>query len=111
LYQNKCLPDPQKQRDRSWISITTWNLIDKRAFAVRWRQPDEVIHSLSKAIWQSLRKDRRQRAEKVSREIETKIQSGNVHGAFELLRGWYRRRGGKSPRPTRKDLNLIQSQF
>ena len=70
-----------------------------------------MIQSLSKAIWQSLRKDRRQRVEKVSREIETKIQSGNVHGAFELLRGWYRRRGGKSPRPTRKDLNLIRSQF
>jgi hypothetical protein len=34
LKQNKCLPDPQKQRDRSWISITTWNLIDKCAFAV-----------------------------------------------------------------------------
>jgi hypothetical protein len=49
--------------------------------------------------------------EKVSQEIETKIQSGNVHGAFELLRGWYCRHGGKSPRPTHKDLILIRSQF
>lgn len=37
--------------------------------------------------------------------------AGNVKGAFELLSGWYRRSGGKPPRPTRKDLNLIQSQF
>jgi hypothetical protein len=101
----------KKQRDRSWISITTWNLIDKHAFAVQWWQRDEVIHSLSKAIWQSLRKDWCQCAEKGSQEIETKIQSSNGHGAFELLCGWYHRHGGKSPRPTHKDLNLIRSQF
>jgi hypothetical protein len=48
---------------------------------------------------------------KVSREIETKILSGNAHGAFELLRDWYRKRGGNPPRPTCKDLNHIRSQF
>jgi hypothetical protein len=40
-----------------------------------------------------------------------RVQSGKVHGTFELLRGWYHRHGGKSPRPTHKDLNLIWSQF
>jgi hypothetical protein len=106
------MPSRSSKTKRSiWILITTWNLIDKCAFAVRWQQPDEVIHSLSKAIQQSLRKDRCRRAEKVSQEIETKFQSGNVHGAFELLCGWYRKCDGKSPRPTHKDLNLIQSQF
>lgn len=89
LKENKYVPDPKKQRDRSWISMTTWNLIDKRTFAVRWRQPAETIHSLSKTIRQSLKRDRRRRAAKVSREIETKILSGDVHGAFDLLRGWY----------------------
>jgi hypothetical protein len=56
-----------------------------------------MINSLSKAIWQSLRKDWCWHAEKVSREIETKILSGNVHGAFKILHGWYCRHGGIPP--------------
>jgi hypothetical protein len=57
LKENRNIPDPKQQRDHLWISLPTWNLIDKCAFAVQWRQPLETIHSLSKAIRQSLRKD------------------------------------------------------
>jgi hypothetical protein len=111
LKKHKGIPDPKTQRDRSWISKETWELIDKRLFAVRWRHPTENIHALSKAIKKSLTTDRRRRAEKVGREIEQKYVSGNVHGAYNLLRGWYRKLGTKPPKPTRKDINLIRSQF
>ena len=111
LKEEKELPDPRKQRDRSWISKRTWTLIDKKVHAIRWRYPSDVIRDYGKDIRKSLRKDRRQRAERVSRQIEQKLTSRDIRGAYDLLRGWYRRTGGKPPRPTRKDLDMIRTSF
>jgi hypothetical protein len=87
LKQNKDLPDPWKERDRSWISKKTWDLINARVYAVRWKYPREQIQEYSKAIRKSLCVDRRRRCERVSKEIEEKYIAGNIRGAYELLRG------------------------
>jgi exonuclease III len=58
LKQQKDFVDPKTARDRSWISKTTWTLIDKRVRAARWHFPSEIIANYSKAIRKSLRKDR-----------------------------------------------------
>jgi hypothetical protein len=91
LKQNKDLPDPWKERDRSWISKKTWDLIDARVYVIRWKYPRERIQEYSKAICKSLHVDRRRRCERVSKEIEQKYIAGNIRGAYELLRGWYRK--------------------
>jgi hypothetical protein len=39
------------------------------------------------------------------------MTAGNMAGAYDLLRGWYRERGGKPPRPTHKDLDMIRRNF
>jgi hypothetical protein len=59
LKKNKILSDSQKARDHSWISKKTWDLIDARVYAVRWKYPRERIQEYSKAIRKSLRVDRR----------------------------------------------------
>jgi hypothetical protein len=108
---NNEIPDLPTARERSWISKRTWDLIDKRIKAVRWHRAETIIRDYSKEIRKSLRKDRRQRAYRVSRQIEQKITAGNIRGAYNLLHGWYRDRRSKPPRPTRQDLNLICTQF
>jgi hypothetical protein len=47
----------------------------------------------------------------VSKEIECKYVAGNIHGAYELLRGWYRKRGSQPQKPTRKELDKIREEF
>jgi hypothetical protein len=66
-----------------------------------------LIQDYGKEIRKSLRRDHRQRAYRVSKNIEQQMTAGNMAGAYDLLRGWYRERGGKSPHPTRKDLDMI----
>ena len=111
LKEYKESPDPRQFRDRSWISRKTWKLIDKRVRAIRLNYPLEVIRNYGKEIRRFLRRDRRQRAERVSRDIEQKLTKGDIRGAYDLLRGWYKMRSGKPPRPTRKDLDMIRHQF
>jgi hypothetical protein len=40
------------------------------------------------------------------------MTAGDMRGAYNLLRGWYRDcGGGKPPRPTHKDLDMIRRDF
>jgi hypothetical protein len=110
-YKNE-IEELPKQREKSWISRQTWKLIDKRVYAVRRQMSDDLIHDYGKEIRKSLRMDRRQRAYRISMQIEQKMTAGNMKGAYDLLRGWYRDcGGGKPPRPTRKDLDMIRRDF
>ena len=54
------IPDLRRQRERSWISKLTWNLIDKRVRAIRWCVSQQLIQDYGKEIRKSLRRDHRQ---------------------------------------------------
>jgi hypothetical protein len=72
----------------------------------------DLINDYGKEIQKSLQMDRRQRAYHVSMQIEQKMTAGDMRGAYNLLRGWYRDcGGGKSPCPTHKDLDMIRHDF
>ena len=122
-------PNPKKQRDRSWIASDTWRLIDRRAEIRRLhlfsrssvqnpqvdpekgKDYEDELRNLHKQIRRLLRRDRRLRADKVSREIESLLASGDMRGAYQCLTAWYKDRGGRFQRPTRHDLNLTTKEY
>lgn len=122
-------PDPKGQRDRSWIASDTWRLIDRRAEIRRLhlfshsciqhpqvdpeqgKHYEDELRKLHIEIRRHLRRDRRLRADKVSREIESLLVSGDLRGAYHCLTAWYKDRGGRSLRPTRHDLNLTTKEY
>jgi len=122
-------PDPQTQRDRSWISADTWRLIDCHAafrrthlFSLKSIQtvqvdPEQgkyhaqVMRDLGRAIRRCLRRDRRCQMDKVSREIESLLVSGDIKGAYHCIHAWYKDHGGPSLRPTVYDLDQITTEY
>ena len=75
---------------------------------------EQVGHRMkeeSRTIRRLLRRDRRNRAESVSQEINSLLQSGDIRGAFSILRAWYRDRSGFSSKPTRHDLDCTHIEF
>jgi hypothetical protein len=128
LLDYRQLPDPCAARDRSWISSDTWRFIDRRAelrrkhlfsnpIQISQVEPEEGINyeqeirNLSKEIRRLLRRDRRLRADKVSRDIESHLASGNLRAAYHSLSAWYKDRGGRILRPTIHDLDLTSREY
>ena len=128
-------PDPQRQRDRSWISFQTWQVIDrrvslrrlalfsshppfcgeKRSWSVAMEQDisplDREIHKLGREKRRLLRRDRRRRATGVSLLACSYLEAGDIRNAYDVIRGWYRKRGGHTPKPTIHDLDQVSKEY
>ena len=66
---------------------------------------------LSKEIRRALRTDRRKRADRVSKHIESLMLAHDIHGAFLALRGWYRDFGLPHSKPLSCDLLSQRQDF
>jgi hypothetical protein len=76
-------------RNRSWISLDTWKLIDGKSEACRVGNIVEKVR-LKKLLRKALQKDRKIRAENAAEEIETLLVNGNIREAFEIIRQWHK---------------------
>ena len=66
----------QEARNNTWISATTWILVDKRVSARKdIEKYQALIWRLGRAIKASLREDRKRPAEKAGAEVETLLGS------------------------------------
>ena len=101
---------PKEKFNRSWISKQTFELLKKKAKALRGGNTEEV-EMLGKNLRRSLRKDRRERINKVSDLIETQLEKGDIIGAFEHIRHWYRKFTGKPLKPSRYKLEETKKVF
>ena len=59
---------------------------------------------MSKELRRSLRRDRRKRVWNVSKFIEERLDVGDVIGAFDVLKNWYKKFTGKNMKPSVGDL-------
>lgn len=127
--------DPQRQRDHSWISFQTWQVIDRRVSLRRLvlfssRPPfcgekrswsfaneqdisclDREIHKLGREKRRLLRRDRRRRANGVSLLACSYLEAGDIASAYNVIRGWYRKRNGYISKPTIHDLDRISKEY
>ena len=83
----------QEAWKNSWISVTTWRLMDKRVSACWYIEKYQaLIRRLGCAIKASLREDRKRRAEEVGAEVETLLGLyPPLHWeAWHRIKGWYK---------------------
>ena len=97
-------------RDRSWISTHSFRLMTEKARALRQHDSDSV-ERLGQELRRSIRKDRRDRVWKVSEFVESSLQDGDIIGAYEVLRHWYKKFTGKALKPTQVDLETTRESF
>lgn len=64
----------------------------------------ESTKIFGKEVRRSLRKDRRRCINKVSGEVEMKLQDMDITGAFEIIRKWYRKYSGLNMEPLDNEL-------
>ena len=88
----------RRNNETSWISERTFDLVRKKSRALRKGDAEE-IKRLGKELRCSLRQDRRKRVWDVSIFIEERIGVGDIIGAFDVLKNWYRKFTGKALRP------------
>jgi len=99
-----------KAKDRSWISEETFGFLEKKSRALR-NGNSELVKSLGKELRRSLRKDRRRRIEKTSKAVEERLNGGDITGAFDLLRNWYKKFTGKVMKPSKEEIEKTRTVY
>jgi hypothetical protein len=94
----------------SWISDTTWRLIDRRTTGRRQKSlTPENLRQLDQNIRRHLRADRKRRATDAGRDIEHRMRNNDLQGAWDVLKRWYRHASGRPPKPSRLDFAEVET--
>jgi len=96
--------------DNSWISKETFDLVRAKSKALRKNRSEEV-QQLGKELRRSLRMDRRRRIWNVSVYIEERLLAGDVVGAFNRLKHWYRKFTGRVLKPSPVELEETRETY
>ena len=111
--KNEVDPPPPRQRNyRSWISDSTWKLVDARASLRRespfnrtaYRQKDREVKAAIKA-------DRTKRVDDAAEAIDTLLKDSNVQGAWNRAKAWYKHAGDRPVAPSKADLQQVSEEY
>ena len=108
------LPRKSARHPYNWLSSTTTQLIDRRCSLRGNRNHDRAkARRLSRAITQSIKRDRKARTERAGTAIQAALDGphGDLQGAYRILQRWYRHNGDRPPKPTRQDLQTTTNEF
>ena len=108
----RAFPKPQAREARKnvWISATTWRLVYERVSALWDISKDQaLIWRLGHAIKESLREDRKRRAEEAGADVETLLGSDPplYREAWHRIKGWYKAAVDRDPPPARVTLERV----
>ena len=111
----KAVPKPQEQeaRKNAWISEATWRIVDERVSARRdTTKYHYLIPRLGRAIVESLKVNRRRRAEEAGAEVEALLGlDPPLHQeAWHRIKGWYRAAVDGAMPPARVTLKRITAE-
>lgn len=104
---------PRRGRvSQSWISTTTWGLVDGRA-ALNRRKPidQKLARQFSRRIRDAFKADRKRRVEAAGAAIETCLVDGDLQGAWNQFKGWYKHAGDRPSKPSRMDMAQVTNEF
>jgi hypothetical protein len=93
-------PGTTKAHWHDWMSDNTWLLIKQ---CTSLRRAGQLRRSegqrMQRVIHAALKRDRAARTAQVGKSIVAKLAEGNVHEAFQHLKGWYREASETQARP------------
>jgi hypothetical protein len=96
----------------SWISETTWQMIDGRA-AIRKNYKSQciIVRRLSRRIAKAIKADRKQRTKNAGEAIEYMLKRDNLKWAWSALNAWYKHADGRGSKPSRDDLDKLEAEY
>jgi hypothetical protein len=105
---------PLRANPPQWMSATTLRLIDTRAALRRNKHHScQQARVLTQQINQSLKVDRKNRAEAASKEIQACLnpEEPDLQGAWNIVKRWYRHATARQPHPAREDLHKVSNEY
>ena len=81
----------RRREKKSRILDKTYEMLSSKVKALR-QNNSEQVKILNKELRRSLRKDRRNRVNKISEEIERNLEDNNIVEAYGILHCWYKKR-------------------
>ena len=97
-------------RATSWISESTWRLIDQRTNARR-RGDSRSTAQIGRQVKRALNGDRKARAAAAAASACSLLQEGKIRDAFGAIKGWYKSAGPRPPKPSREELALTRTEY
>jgi hypothetical protein len=97
-------------RATSWISDSTWRLIDQRTDAKKKGQ-SILIRQLKGQVKRALNGDRKARAAAAAESACSLLQEGKIRDAFGAIKGWYKSVGPRPAKPSREELELTRAEY
>ena len=101
--------DDLKGDARSWISEKSFRLMSRKAMAKRFGMREEA-QRLRDQLKDSVEEDRKQRYSATAKDLEKKLDEGDIKGAFTQAQKWYRKRNEAS-KPTFEDEEDTRKEF
>ena len=105
---------PARPNPPQWLSPNTIRLIDTRASLRRNKfHSRQQARLLTRQINQSLKEDRKARAEKAAQEIGACLSTDtpDLQGAWNIIKRWYRHASARQPNPSREDLHKVANDY
>ena len=93
----------EKKEKKSWISEATFKILNRKV-KVLHQNDLEAVKKIGKELRRNLRKDRRNRVNEISTQIEKQLKENNVTEAYGILQSWYKEFLGRSEKPSLEDL-------
>ena len=103
------LTQPERE-ERNWISDETFGLLKRKCRALR-ANDSAGVHHYGRLLRRHIRRDRRRRIHNVAVCIEAKLDSGDIIGAYGILRHWYRKFTGKALKPSPIDISKTKETY
>ena len=110
LQEAKSIAPTLSPEIKSWISEDAYRLARLKNRALKSNNQDEVS-KIGAALRRSIRQDRRRRIWKVSMFIEERLLAGDVVGAFDVLKHWYKKHTGKTLKPSIVELETTRKVY
>jgi hypothetical protein len=98
-------PTRETRARASWMSDSTWHLVDERAALHHSRNNDWAkARRLTHRIQQAIEADRKRHTDMAGTAIEELLRSGNPKRAWSRLKAWHKHARDCPSKPSRQDL-------
>ena len=90
-----------------WISEATWTLVQQRTPGYT----QAALQRLTRQVNASLKEDWKRQVMVAGDLVEANLAPGNVKGAWDRVKLWYKGASNRPPKPSREELGKVTDQY